>query len=209
MAIVNLKRITDKENDYYRNLKSSDSLIFVKGKYQTDNSGPDCLKLTVGQCWYENATYLTIDPKRGIKIKPHASVVLETSEEIAVPLNVYGLLFGAGSNIYRGAFISSGKIDPGFSGKLRIGYHNGSDRAVILKPGDKLAYCLFIDAECDSELHVKSGGNQPARGIMTKGERVKKWFMQNAYQLLALAISIVSAAVSVITLILKSKGELS
>lgn len=200
MAIVHLdKRVTDNTDEYSKYSRSSDSLIFVKGNWKTDESGPDCLSLTVGQCWYDNARYIEIDGQRGIKIKPHASVVLETAEEIALPLNMYGLLFGAGSNIYRGAFISSGKIDPGFSGKLRIGYHNGSDKTTILKRGDKLAYCIFIGTECGLEhTPLPNGLSQPAMGTMSRRERFRRWFTQNAYQILAIMLSTISIIVSVV-----------
>ena len=89
MAIINLnKRITN-DIDMYNNFsRSSDSLIFVKGSWATDESGPDCLLFTVGRCWYDNARYLEINAHKGIKIKPHASIVIETSEEIALRLNM-------------------------------------------------------------------------------------------------------------------------
>lgn len=200
MAIINLNRRITNDIDMYNNFsRSSDSLIFVNGNWSTDESGPDCLLLTVGSCWYDNARYLEINALKGIKIKPHASIVIETAEEIALPLNMYGLLFGAGSNIYKGTFISSGKIDPGFSGKLRIGYHNGSDKTVILKPGDKLAYCIFIGTECGLE-HTPLPGilSQPAVGVMSLRERFKKWFTQNAYQILAVMLSTISIIVSIV-----------
>lgn len=200
MAIVNLsRRVTNNADEYSKYSRSSDSLIFVKGNLATDESGPDCLALTVGQCWYDNARYIEIDSKKGIKVKPHTSVVLETAEEIALPLNVYGLLFGAGSNIYRGAFISSGKIDPGFSGKLRIGYHNGSSKTVTIKRNDKLAYCIFIGTECGLEhtpLPMASG--QPVIKAMSRRERFLRWFTQNAYQILAILLSTISIIVSIV-----------
>lgn len=200
MAIVHLnKRVTDNVDEYNNFMRSSDSLIFLKGNWTTDESGPDCLSLTVGQCWYDNTRYIEIDPKNGIKIKPHASIVLETAEDIALPLNMYGLLFGAGSNIYKGAFISSGKIDPGFSGKLRIGYHNGSDKTTILKRGDKLAYCIFIGTECGLEhTPLTNALSQPAMGTMSKRERFQRWFTQNVFHILPILLSTVSIIVSII-----------
>lgn len=200
MAVINLnKRVTDNADEYAKYSRSSDSLIFIKGEWKADESGPDCLSLTVGKCWYDNARYIEIDFSKGIKIKPHASVVLETAEEIALPLNMYGLLFGAGSNIYKGAFISSGKIDPGFSGKLRIGYHNGSEKTVVLKRGDKLAYCIFVGTECGLEhTPIPHALRQPTVGTMSRRERLKRWFCQNAYQIMAIFLSTVSIIVSVV-----------
>lgn len=200
MSIVNLsKRATNNTNEYYKNSHSSDSLIYVKENIVTDQSGPDCLELTVGQCWYDNGRYIEIDSKKGIKVKPHTSVVLEAAEEIALPLNVYGLLFGAGSNIYRGAFISSGKIDPGFSGKLRVGYHNGSSKTVTIKRNDKLAYCIFIGTECGLEnTPLPMPSAQPVIKAMSRRERFLRWFTQNAYQILAILLSTISIIVSIV-----------
>ena len=205
MGIIYLnKRITNSTDDFNRYSRSSDSLIYVNGKYSTDESGPDCLSLTVGHCWYDNSRYIEIDPKKGIKIKPHTSVILETEEEIALPLNVYGLLFGAGSNIYRGAFISSGKIDPGFFGKLRIGYHNGSDKTITLKRGDKLAYSIFIGTESGLEHSpIPRTLGQPAIKVMSRRERFKRWLTQNAYQILALVLSTISIIATIIIAIVK------
>ncbi len=181
MSIVHLdKRITNNLDEYNEYLRSSDSQIYLSGKWEKDDSGPDCLSLTVGDCWYDDSRYLKINPKKGIKIKPHDSVVIETAEEIALPFNMYGLLFGAGRNIYRGTFISSGKIDPGFYGRLRIGFHNGSNKPVILKPGDKLAYSVFVNTECDLETsRLPHALSQPVVVTLNKREYVKRWFSQN------------------------------
>lgn len=203
MSIVHLgKRITDNKDDYYKYLRSNDSLIYDSGPAVTDESGPDCLSLTVGSCWYDDARYVQIHPEKGLKIKPHTSVVIETAEEIALPLNMYGLLFGAGSNIYRGTFISSGKIDPGFMGKLRVGFHNGSGRTVRLRRGDKLAYGIFVGAECDLEhFSFPTASMQPPVKIMTGWERFRRWWGQNIYQILTLLVAVISMIVSVVTMI--------
>lgn len=199
MSIVHLsKRITKDIDKYNEYLRSSDSLIYLTEPWEMDESGPDCLSLTVGECWYDDARYLEIDSKRGIKIKPHDSAVIETAEEIALPFNMYGLLFGAGSNIYRGTFISSGKIDPGFYGRLRIGFHNGSNKPVVLKRGDKLAYGIFVSTECDLErLRFPHALSQPAVSVLSRKERFKRWFVQNVYQLLTISISIASLVVAI------------
>ena len=60
-----------------------------------------------------------------------------------------GAVYGNGKNIYRGAFISCGKIDPLFTGKLRIRVYNGGAKKIVLKTGDKLAYAVFFQTESD------------------------------------------------------------
>lgn len=201
MSIVNLnKRITTNFSEYSNCSKSSDSLIYIEGDYSTDESGPDCLSLTVGNCWYDKNRYISIDPKKGIKIRPHAGIVIETSEIIALPFNIYGVLFGAGSNIYRASFVSNGKIDPGFCGKLRIGYHNASSNTITLKTGDKLAYAFFLTSESEispTTLPSLSATPTPAPALgfwKLFGRAVK----QNIFQIISSIIAIVSLIVSII-----------
>ena len=199
MSIVSLeKRITKNWDDFEAYKCSSDSYIFIKDSYITDAEGPDCLALTVGNCWYDNGRYINIDKKKGLKVRPHASIVLETAEDIALPLNTYGLLFGAGSNIYRGAFISGGKIDPGFQGKLKIGFHNGSDNTIVLKQGDKLAYCIFVIAENSLINKPFSHALTPPIVVMTLREKLTRWLMRNSYELFAIIIAAASLITSII-----------
>lgn len=185
MPIVYLKeRITGDEAEFNKYISSADSLLFLRNydptKAETfDQSGTDCLSLRVGDKWFDRSRYVQISNK-GIKIKPQTSVVVETQEQIALPLNMYGLLFGTGKNIYSGGFISNGKIDPGFCGNLRIGFYNGSRHTVILKTGDKLAYCIFMDME--SELVTKplfTVSSAPAAVKLGRLERLKIWFVEN------------------------------
>lgn len=185
MPIVCLsKRVTGNDVEFNNAMNSADSLLYLQGFDSTssdvfDASGTDCLILRVGDKWFDRSRYVQIS-NAGIKVKPHSSVVVETLEKIALPLNMYGLLFGAGKNIYSGGFISSGKIDPGFSGNLRIGFHNGSSHPVTLKPGDKIAYSLFLDME--SEVHTRplfTVSSSPAAVKLTRWERFKLWFFEN------------------------------
>lgn len=157
MSVVNLdKRMTKSIDEYRKTIHSSDSLICVSIDEDcknvpiiTDPSGPDCLALHVGTVFYYKGCNWKIDREKGVKIKGGRSIVIETAESLRLPANVYGLLYGNGTNIYRGAFISCGKIDPLFAGKLRIGIYNGGAKKIVLKPGDKLAYAIFFQTECD------------------------------------------------------------
>lgn len=197
MSIVSLEsRTTSDWGKYEAYRSSSDSLIFINEGFTTDASGPDCLCITVGSCWYDNGRYIELDKKKGLRVRPHTSIVFEAHEQLALPLNIYGLLFGAGSNIYRGAFISSGKVDPGFSGKLKIGFHNGSDESIILHIGDKLAYCLFLNTEsCLINMPFLAPVTPPAH-LLTKPERAKKWFFRNASQIITIVIAVISILLS-------------
>lgn len=206
MPIVNLKkRITTDQEKYNNHMKSSDSLIFVQGQYAIDQSGTDCLALSVGDCWYENGRYIKI-PDEGVKVKARSSIVFMTQEKIATPLNVYGLIFGAGTNIYTGGFLSTGKIDPGYVGRLKIGYYNGSSKSIVLKRGERLGYCLFFTSEHEIKTHpIIDSGEQPRIIKLSKLERVKR-FVNNNISVIISAVSavmaVVSAAAAILSLII-------
>lgn len=209
MPIVCLsKRVTGNDVEFNNSMNSADSLLYLQGFDSNssdvfDASGTDCLILRVGDKWFDRSRYVQIS-NAGIKVKPHSSVVVETLEKIALPLNMYGLLFGAGKNIYSGGFISCGKIDPGFSGNLRIGFHNGSSHSVILKPGDKIAYSLFLDME--SEIHTRplfTVSSSPAAVKLTRWGKFKLWVIDN-WSLTNL-ISIIACIATIIGVFIQAK----
>lgn len=206
MSIVNLsKRITSDFSAYERCAESSDSLIYVEGNYNTDKNSPDCLALTVGDSWFDKDKYVTIDSKKGIKVKPHTGIVIKTNEKIILPLNVYGILFGAGRNIYRGAFVSNGKIDPGFHGNLRIGYHNAGTETIVLKPGDKLAYAFFLTSESEIPSTVASLVSQEIKAVpaLSFKERFGRWLRNNIPNIFSVVSIIIAIATLIVTAIKK------
>jgi len=191
MAIINLeKRTTVNWDEFNDNTKSNDSKIFILGDLILDNSGCESLNLTVGKRWLNKNQYYAI-PKDGIKVKPGDNIIIESSQEIAMPYNVFGIVFGVGANIFRGGFVSSGKIDPGFKGKLKIGYYNGSKGNIIFKEGDFLACCAFLTMEDCLQAPLQDYHSEP-EAIIIQDQGVKKvlrWLSKNWYSTLALLIS--------------------
>lgn len=206
MSIVNLnKRMTQDETEYSAAIRSSDSMIYVTVDKEcenvpiiTDPSGPDCLALHVGTCLYYKGCNWKIDSEKGVKIKAGTSVVLETAESLRLPANVYGLLYGNGKNIYRGAFISCGKIDPLFTGKLRIGIYNGGAKKIVLKTGDKLAYAVFFQTESD----ILSDQLSRATEVPSIREKLGVWtrlgrFVSDHSVIIATITSMLALAISI------------
>lgn len=199
MSIVNLsKRVTKDHGVYNSYAQSSDSLIYIEGDYAVDEKSPDCLSLSVGDAWYNKGQYVKIGEK-GVKVRPHSGIVIKTKEKINLPLNVYGILFGSGQNIYRGAFVSNGKIDPGFRGNLKIGYHNAGSETIILRPGDKLAYALFLTSECEIPSTVENSTGPEPDILPTLGvkERISRWWHNNA----SIILSTISTGIALVSLL--------
>lgn len=147
MSIINLSsRITSDMNDYEDNKKSAKSLIYVNEEVSHDICSEETLILTVGDSYMKNSQLIKI-PDKGLVVKPSESVLIRTKQKIATPLNVVGIVYGMGSNIFNGGFISTGKIDQGFYDYLKIGYYNGSKHNVIFSEGDVLACAIFHSTE--------------------------------------------------------------
>ena len=148
MSIIDFnKRHTLDWDEMHKHMSSPDSLVFIA----TDENiitCPTSIDLKVGEAYIipgSNHTFAI--PKKGLEVKPHHSVVVYTSERLKLPYNVFGVVTGKGSFIFRGCFLSTGKIDPAFDGKLKIGFYNGGNRKIILHTGDSFATAYFLNTD--------------------------------------------------------------
>lgn len=196
MAVIDLgNRITEDWDKYNECVKSSDSLIFIDGEIILKDVGPASVNVTVGDKWHdiEKGKVYKI-PKAGIKVKSGENILIETSQRIALPNNVFGVLYGTGKNIFRGGFISSGKINPGFNGCLKVGYYNGNSRTICFKPGDLLACCTFLNMETTTNNALEYYINTPEPQILETKIIVKllMWLKKNWYVIVTICLSIIS-----------------
>jgi len=199
MAIINLhNRITNSINDYEENKKSAKSLIYVDNDHKLDSSSPEVLILTVGDSYYTNSQQIEI-PSKGIVIKPGESKVIETKQKIATPLNVIGVIYGIGANIYQNGFISSGKIDQGYSGYLKIAFYNGAKSNFTFKSGDILASAIFYSTEetLKAALPEQSYESCPSY-TMTKKDKLKLFFLTHWLSLCSLVVAIIALIIDFI-----------
>lgn len=196
--LVNLKNhITSDWHDYNSHITDSESKLYVRGKIIFDNDGPESLNLTVGDKYFLNGKPIKI-VKDGIKVPSGKSIVLETEQQLAVPHNMFGVITGIGVNIFRNGFVSTGKIDPGFKGKLKLGYFNGNTSAIIFKSGDLIACCSFWYMESSIEFPLENYHSEP-EAFIESISRLKcclEWFKKNWYSILALAVSLVTLIVT-------------
>jgi dUTPase len=191
------ERITDNPSEYKKYSKSSNSPLFINDKNLFEVKKPFTLKLTVANyCDDDDKIYAV--PEEGIKIKPKESKLIVTRPCLAVPLNMYGVIYGLGTNIFRYGFVSSGKINPGFNGNLMICYYNGSKKNIVLKQDYPLACCSFFDCETtvknDEDLNHEISHVIKSNGFL----KIKSWIKINWSIALPILISIVSLVVSII-----------
>lgn len=147
MSILDLnKRQTNDWEEMHKHLSSPDSMVYI------DNVRIDAttsIDLNVGEAYIipgSNHTY-SIPETDGLKVKPHRSVVIYTKQRIKLPYNVFGVVTGKGLFIFKGCFLSTGKIDPAFDGYLKIGFYNGGNSSVRLRRGDAFATAYFLNSD--------------------------------------------------------------
>lgn len=197
MAVINLKsRVTNDKVQFENYKKSSSSLVYINTDAQYDQSSEDILLIHVGDGYMIGSQMIKV-PEKGLVVKPHESVVFFSDQTIAVPLNMIGIILGMGHNIFKGGFISPGKIDQGFEGPLKIGYFNSSKKNVRFKKGDILACVLFLETENTLEAAgPENGYSALPKYDMTKLQEFTHFLSENWVALLSIVIAIIGLIVN-------------
>ena len=148
MSVINLqKRNTTDWAEMHNHLQSPDSKVFIDDHIESVTS--TSMDLNVGDAYIvpgSNRTF-AIPEDTGLEIKPKQSVVIITQQKIKLPYNIFGVVTGKGAYIFKGCFLSTGKIDPAFEGKLKIGFYNGGNTSITLKTGDHFATAFFLNTD--------------------------------------------------------------
>jgi hypothetical protein len=202
MSVVDLgSRLAGNWEKFHRYQRSSDSLIYIEGPIVLGNDGPAALNLSIGGSWFnerDGSAYLI--SKDGLLVRPHQAVVIETQQRMALPLNVFGLVTGKGKFIFQALFISPGKIDPGFNGRLKIGVFNGGTKAVLLKQGEPFCFACFFEMESGLEMPLREYEAPQASRISLppfRG-RVAHWMSENWPSAIPIALSLMALIVSIL-----------
>jgi len=202
MSIVDLKsRLTLDWNAFNEYMKSSDSLICIDGPIILADDGPAAVDLSIGDRWLDhrdNTQYLI--PKEGLHLKPNQSTVVVTQQRIALPLNVFGLVTGKGKYIFQGVFISSGKVDPGYNGRLKIGLYNGSEHTIVLKTGEPFYSCCFFQMESSLDAPLRSYETEPTLrpSHLPRRVRIANWLKVSWKAIIPMIISLVAVIVALL-----------
>jgi dCTP deaminase len=167
MSVLNLtKRITEDESLYRDFIHSGDSLVLIRGEIHRDPNQPGSIDLSIGESCYHSRNGEAQIPQEGILLRPGETAVVLTRQKIGVPLNLFGLLFGKGTLIFKGVFISPGKIDPGYFGELRIGIFNGGPEYYLLEKGNDFCSCCFFDMDSHQYHTLEHEGIRPKPKVM-------------------------------------------
>jgi dUTPase len=174
MSVVDVaRRNTASQEDFEASKWSDHSLLFVEGG--TGQSVESfSIEFTVGSTWSQKygAGHNGMHgiPDDGIRFDPHASLVVEVAEAITVPYNMYGLVIPTGSLFLdRGIIIAAAKIEPAFTGKLKLRLVNTSGERQTLKRGTKIASGVFFTTET-------TRFQQPVRKAVNASIPVPPWW---------------------------------
>ena len=204
MAIVDLStRITNNWLDFHQNQLSSDSSIYINQDSIILDDGPASIDFSVGEKWFfqnDNTAYKVTND--GIILTPFQSILIETFEEIALPYNIFGLVTGKGLQIFQGTFISTGKINPGFNGKLKIGIYNGSKKKIKLYKNKPLCTCVFFEMESNLKVPIKNQADLSVQLIKPIGKKLQfVLYLKENKEIIAIFISVLALTVSFSSLI--------
>lgn len=99
------------------------------------------------------------------EIHPRSSVVFDTGVHIELPKGTAGLLVSKSGLSAKFNLMSSGLIDEGYTGSIRVQLYNHSDHMYNVKRGDKISQLVVIpiltpDLELVDELESTERGDK-------------------------------------------------
>ena len=203
MSIVYLKaNVTNKVLEFEKQKRSFASKILIRygNDEKTDVHVEDfSLDITLGDSWNENYSYndkgLFLIENERIVLPPKGSVVVSIRESIRMPNNKFGIVLSTGSLfLQEGVQIPSAKVEPGYSGILKLRLVNSSNKKVFLNKNQKIASIIFFDTSHTP--HLIEATNSENTNIPKQGKwnKVRSWFKQQGVgQAIQLTIAIATS----------------
>lgn len=193
MSVVHINaRTTRDQKSFEENSTSDKSLLWISENANAENFSID---LTVGDQWSEkygpksNEMHKISD--EGMRILRHGSVVVTAAENIRVPHNMYGVLVPTGSLFLdKGILIAPAKVEPSFTGYLKLRMFNTTAFKHTLKKGDKLGSIIFFSTETTQFQNTVTKDSVLISKPEPLTERALQWLNRNIYQLVTWIVSL-------------------
>jgi dCTP deaminase len=134
--------------------------------------GPASYELRIGSIQLiEGGTETVLKPGEEFVMKPAASVLIGTVEEVDMPDDLAGLLF-LKSSLGRAGYIpwAQGYIDPGYKGSLTIALHNFAGKIQLFSGHQKICHLVFhqLTAKTTNPYDGEYSGSRGATGSKQK-----------------------------------------
>lgn len=79
-----------------------------------------------------------------IKIKKHSSVVIDTGVHMAIPKGTAGFLKSRSGLNVKHDITSTGVIDTGYTGSIKVKLYNNGNKAYTVNRGDKISQLVVL-----------------------------------------------------------------
>jgi len=187
VSVVHIQnRITNDQKSFEDNSASDRSLLWLSEKASAEAFSID---LKVGDQWSEKygptSNEMHTIGDEGMRIQRHESIVVAAAENIRVPHNMYGVLVPTGSLFLdKGILIAPAKVEPSYTGNLKLRLFNTTALKHTLKKGDKLGSIIFFSTETTQfQKQVTKNSIQILRPVPITA-RASQWFRKNINQLI-------------------------
>lgn len=198
MAVLKVKgRTTRSQQSFEACSQSSSSYIYTDA---ADSRVEEfSIELSLGEGWndnYSNSNKTMRKIHDNITIQRHGSIVVEVSEEIRVPYNKYGILMPTGSLfLTRGVMVAPAKVEPAFSGKLKLRLFNTTSEKISLVKGDKLASIVFFATDSTVLRAPIYRVSEISEVPIRRWVLLLKWFAQNKITWIGWILSLLSSSI--------------
>ncbi len=197
MSVISILERTTEDKFEFESFKMSDnSKVFCDSK----KLEPFSIILSVGERWAANISrdnptmYLVND--KSIEIPAHSSVIIEVSEYIMIPYNVFGTIVQKGAAFLEdGLIVASGKVDPSFSGKLQVLIFNTTKKIKKIKVGEEIGNLILFrtDSTLNSAMHKQEQTSKVKE--VSSLEKIKKFFISDMKYTINLIVTILTSSI--------------
>lgn len=197
MSVVHIKSRITSDSQSFSDYAASDRSMLWLAKHANVESFS--LDLTVGDQWSEKygptSNEMHKISEEGMCILRHGSIVVTAAENIRVPHNMYGVLVPTGSLFLdKGILIAPAKVEPSFSGNLKLRLFNTTALKYTLKKGDKLGSVIFFSTETTQFQDPVTKNSVLVSKPIPRLNRMCKWVGRNINQLITWLVGLLGGS---------------
>lgn len=106
-----------------------------------------------------------------VVLRAHDSVVVDTGVHVEIPCGCAGLIVSKSGLNVNDSITSTGLIDEGYTGSIKVKLYNHGGEMKVFKPGDKISQLVIIPVRCVDieQVDVISGGERGDNGFGSTG----------------------------------------
>lgn len=104
---------------------------------------PVGVDLRLGSSYKRVATGEVFSSRTQVTLQPESFYHMHTVESLDLPDDIYGRTEPIMENSLRGVDVTTGVVDPGYTGRLILGVKNQSERTISLSPQERIVQIGF------------------------------------------------------------------